>query len=162
MSRLFKLIRFALAIFAFSISIASVQSQIVIAPKPAKGDVAESLIEIIRASQKRYVRESWGERSSECFTSLDLDNFHDSNVVKRLVEEMRKNKKMIAVSESLKNLPIPLREDVLEKATSTYKPTWAQIGKIDRRGQTEAGQQAEKEIASAIVTLASDLAKGNK
>jgi hypothetical protein len=39
------------------------------------------------------------------------------------------------------------------------RPTWAQLGKITSKGQTEAGRQAEMMIAEAVSNFAEELAQ---
>lgn len=123
---------------------------------PSKTNIeksSDSLIDLIRATQKKHVRESWGERASECFTDVDLANFKSENATKKIVGQLRNDQKFLAIVHALRALNGQQRSELLERASATYKPTWAQLGKIDRLGQTDAGQQAEKEIAAAIVEL---------
>jgi hypothetical protein len=42
---------------------------------------------------------------------------------------------------------------VVKKCKTTYKKTWAELGQITSKGQTTAGQKAEKMIASAVADL---------
>ena len=47
------------------------------------------------------------------------------------------------------------QEQLFDSCLNTYRPTWAQLGKISREGQT--GQMAEKLIAESIVNITYDL-----
>lgn len=134
-----------------------VAAQVVLPSNVTSTKSADALIDLIRSVQKQNVRESWGEKASECFTDLDLVKFHDADIPKRVVQELRTDMNFIAIVQSLKSLNTQQRQELLDRAASTYKPTWAQIGKIDRRGQTDAGQQAEKEIAAAITALVKEM-----
>jgi len=157
---MYLLFRFLLSISLVLTSILSItpaHSQIIVPSKPALSSEAASIIDIIKAKQKLYVRESWGERASECFTNDDLERFHNSQTVKKIVDNLRKDKTFLSAIQALKALSPKQRDELLEKAASTYKPTWAQLGKIDRSGQTDAGQQAEKEIAAAVSGLCREL-----
>ena len=145
-----------MVVLAISVS-TQAAAQVVLPTKVASAKSVDALIELIRYAQKQNVRESWGEKAYESFTDQDLDKFHDADIPKKIVQELRRDKKFIAVLQSLKSLNRQQREELLDRAASTYKPTWAQIAKIDRRGQTDAGQQAEKEIAAAITALTREM-----
>lgn len=143
---------------ALAISVSTqAAAQIVLPTKADSAKSSDALIDLIRSVQKQHVRESWGEKASECFTDQDLVKFHDAGIPKTVVQKLRQDKTFIAVVQSLKSLNTQQRQELLDRAASTYKPTWAQIGKIDRRGQTDAGQQAEQEIAAAITALAKEM-----
>jgi hypothetical protein len=129
------------------------QAQVLPPGKSANTVTSDSLAEIVKSMQKRYVRESWGERAFECFTDRDLERFHADGIPNRVATELATDKRFLAVKKTIRSLPVTQQDEVLTRAASTYKPTWAQIGKIDRSGQTDAGQQAEKEIAEVIVEL---------
>lgn len=124
---------------------------------PLPNRSAYSLISVIKIEQKARVKESRGERSSECFTEQDLNNFHNFQVTDKITRSLRQNKTFLDVVRLLKKMPAGDQEKILDEASRTYKPTWSQIGKVDPSGQTEAGQRAEKEIAEAIVTLVREL-----
>jgi hypothetical protein len=129
------------------------------APNSSSPGPDEMLIGIIKSAQKFHIKESWGDRASECFTDLDLERFHNSRVVNGIAVSLRQDEKFIAAVEALRALPLARRAEILDQASFIYKPTWAQLGRIDRSGQTDAGQRAEKEIAEAIVGLARELLK---
>jgi hypothetical protein len=117
-------------------------------------DKHNALITLIKSVQSKYVRESFGTRADQCFTDDDLATFHKNKTVEKIVKDLSGSTRMNAILSELKSIPVVQREEVLDKASSTFKPTWAQLGKIDRAGQTEAGQTAEREIAEAITSLA--------
>jgi hypothetical protein len=139
-------------------------SQRIVDPKRAPNSQAAGLTEIVKQEQKKNVRESFGEKASECFTDVNLKAFHDSNTVSGIVRRLRRDPAFLAVVDKIRTLSEGQRTDVLASAESTYKPTWAELGRIDRLGQTDAGQAAEKEIAQGIVALAKEIlnqSKGN-
>jgi len=53
----------------------------------------------------------------------------------------------------MRELPIKDSNELLPYASSIYQKTWSQLGAITIEGQTEAGQQAEIEIATSISEL---------
>lgn len=146
----FALVRRHLVV-ALATSWSLAEAQVLNPGTSANGPAGDTLVNIIRGKQKRYVRESWGERASECFTDRDLDKFLSDQIPKKVVAELATDTSFQGLVKTVHDLPPPQQDEILERGTFTYKPTWAQIGKIDRSGQTEAGQQAEKEIAKAIV-----------
>lgn len=157
MSRLSGFIRVAVFLVFAGALVSASSAQVV--PKGTGVANAEALTELILSIQKRYVRESSGERASQCFTDIDLNNFHSTDVPKTIANDLRRDNKFLAIVRSIQNLNSPQRTELLDKAASTYQPTWAQLGKIDRRGQTDAGQQAQKEIADTVVGLVKEMLK---
>jgi hypothetical protein len=51
------------------------------------------------------------------------------------------------------------RQNLLDRASTTYKQTWAEMGKVGPEGQTDAGQTAERLIAEAVVEKVKELLK---
>jgi hypothetical protein len=117
------------------------------------------LIEIIKEQQQKHVKESFGEFASQSFTEEDLRVFVDAKVPAGISETLKHDNQFIDVVLAIKNMPSGERQKLLDMASQTCKPTWGQLGKISREGQTDAGQRAEKMIASAIVTLVKDILK---
>lgn len=120
--------------------------------RPPKNQETE-LIEIIKQKQKKYVKESYGEAANQCFTDIDLKKFKKSDKIQIIIDELKNDKRFIAAVSALNNLPPDEQQELLDSAMSTYKPTWAELGEISRKGQTDAGQEAEKLIAEAVVNL---------
>jgi hypothetical protein len=129
----------------------TLQCQQLPAVSDAAADARASIVQIIKKAQAAKVRESWGENPNQCFTDIDLKAFHRDNVPKIIAENLRQDARFLKLVASMKNLSAVQVQDVLDTGAKTYKPTWAQIGRIDRQGQTDAGQTAEREIAEAIV-----------
>lgn len=114
------------------------------------GDDTKALLDELGVIQQKYVRESWGEYRGQNFTDEDYKAFVDGKNVDSAVADF-------AVSERFKKLLPKIRSlarddwrEVLSRIQKQYHPTWSDLGKIDRSGQTEAGQRAEKDIAIAV------------
>jgi hypothetical protein len=119
----------------------------------------DKLIEIIKQQQEKNVRLSYGEEASQNFSSVDLANFVREKTTAKIAEELKGNNEFLDTVSAVKAMPPAERQKLLDRAAVTYKPTWAQLGKIDPSGQTEAGQRAERMIAEAIVNLVKELSK---
>lgn len=123
---------------------------------PSKSNIdknSDALIVLVRSLQRQHVKESYGERAFECFTDVDLEKFHDANIPKKVSAQLRTDKQFLSIVNGLQSLNTKQRSELLERVALTYKPTWSQLGKIDKRGQTDAGQLAEREIAEAIARV---------
>ena len=58
----------------------------------------------------------------------------------------------------IKNMNPTTRNSLYKKGYQTYRPTWGELGQIDpQKGQTEAGQEADKMIANAIIQKIQEL-----
>lgn len=126
----------------------------VIVPRSSPNQLqSDTIFALIRSIQRRYVKESSGTNADQCFTDIDLKLFHNKQIVPKLASDLSKDKRIAIVVQELSALTSSQREELLDKAASTYKPTWAQNGRIDKSGQTDAGQQAEREIAEAVVEV---------
>jgi hypothetical protein len=119
----------------------------------------DKLIEIIREQQEKNVRLSYAEAASQNFSDLDLANFIKEKKPAKIAEELKRDNEFLDTVLAIKAMPATERQRLLERALTIYKPTWAQLGRIDPKGQTEAGQKAEKVIAETIVNLVRDLSK---
>jgi len=111
------------------------------------------LIALIKQQQRVHVRESWGEWDYQCFTWDDLRWFQKEDVPAEITKKLAKDAKFAAIVRGIKEMKPAERNKLLKRASRTYKPTWAQLGRITRAGQTDAGQEAERLIAGAIVQL---------
>jgi hypothetical protein len=122
------------------------------------GDIND-IIKLLEQSQKDNVRESYGIEEGKCFTDEDYDKFSENETAKKIVDELKGNRKFIAAVVALKALPKEERDQFIETCRKTYRQTWQEIGRITREGQTEAGQKADKDIAKAVVDTISKLCK---
>lgn len=128
-----------------------------IAPSQRQSQILASfskgLIAIITEQQTKYVRASWGEADSQRFTDLDLDVFHKHNILGTIKSELGDDQQFRAIILLARSIDKGQLQETQALAASHFKPTWTQNGRVDRSGQTEVGQQAEREIAEAIVSL---------
>jgi hypothetical protein len=111
----------------------------------------EALIDIIKKEQHGAVKESFGETASQCFTEQDLAEFIRNRVPEKIVLKLERDPAFLNLVIAIKELSAPKRTALLETAATTRKQTWAEIGHIDKAGQTDAGKDAELRIARAIV-----------
>lgn len=120
---------------------------------PSTTRLRGELLEVIGTQQALYVRVSWGVEASQNFSIADLEEFHSKQVLTRIADELEADPHFKALALAIRLLPANERDTILRDAVTNYKPTWKKIGKIDPLGQTEAGQQAERELAETIVKL---------
>lgn len=113
----------------------------------------QQLLEYIRQKQNRYVRESYGEMAHECFTDDDLEAFNRRGLLDKILQDVGNDTMFDDIVIAIRNMAPSDQSVLLHSAACTYKPTWAELGRIDRKGQTEAGQLAEKMIAEGICGL---------
>ena len=122
----------------------------------------EKLIAFVKEQQAQYVFDSYGELRGQNFSEEALAEFMQRDVPAQIVAQLENDNNFIAVIEAMKDLHPSERQDLLTRCASTYEQTWAQLGEISRRGQTEAGQTAERLIAEAIADLARRLVRLSK
>lgn len=115
-----------------------------------------ALIEFIKQKQHFYIGESTGEEAWQCVTWDDLQMFRADVASGGIPKEIKADKEFHVVAEGIGELTSSQRNVAYARARRTYKPTWAQIGGISARGQTVAGQIAERELAGLIVDLAQE------
>lgn len=120
---------------------------------------SNKLSQIIKKQQKRYVKESCGTLDYQCFTEKDLERFKGNRTTTVVTNSLQQDISFWRVILWLKNLPTERKENMFEQAKETYKPTWAELGEVSCKGQTQAGQEAERMIADAVEKLARDLEK---
>lgn len=122
-------------------------------PKPDK------LIEIILKEQRDNVRESYGELAGQNFTAKDLEDFKKAGTPANITARLKTDAEFLEIVLAIKQMPPTERQKLLLRGVNTFKPTWEQLGRIDRAGQSKAGQMAERMIAEAIVNLVKELSK---
>jgi len=115
------------------------------------------LLRIIKNEQLSNVRRSYGEADGQNFSDRDLNQFIRQGRDKKIADDLKNNKDFLDVVLAIKRMNPTDRLNLYTKGLETYSPTWAQLGRIDPAGQTEAGQEAEKMIAKAIVDLTTEL-----
>ena len=111
------------------------------------------MIRTIREQQRLHVRESWGDQDWQWFTDSDYQSFTQHNVPGEVVAKLKDDPQFKRLVDEIGQMDAGQRSQLLARAARTYKPTWAQLGRISREGQTNAGQRAERDIAQAIVGL---------
>jgi hypothetical protein len=124
---------------------------------PGSSTRPDALLAIIREQQRAYVRESWGKESGQCFTDDDLAEFRRSGIPSVIVQSLRHNNRFINVIRNVKAMEPAGRQELLLAAANVARSTWAQLGKITSKGQTEAGRHAELMIAEAVSNFANEL-----
>jgi hypothetical protein len=112
---------------------------------------------LIKDAQRKNVRESYGELAGQCFTDADLEQFVDAQRPSQIAEEYRADKSFLAIVIALQKLTPEERQAILTAAKKPLRPTWGELGRVSREGQTEAGRKAEILIAEAIVSQAQEL-----
>lgn len=118
----------------------------------------EELISIIQEQQKKNVRESWGELAHQCFTDNDLARFVENKTTERITDSLKRAPRFLDVVLAIRKMQPGGRSALLISADKPLRRTWTELGSISREGQTEAGQDAERMIATAIVNLVKKLA----
>lgn len=123
---------------------------IVAAPVVRPGDI-NAIPRAIREAQRKYVRESWGEQEAQCFTDADYAEFQRQGFPKKIAAEVLGKPDVQAAVLTLRMMPDTERRRLANSWRKPARPTWAQLRRVSREGQTDAGQRAEKDIANAIV-----------
>jgi hypothetical protein len=144
----------SLALF-FSVSVIAAQSSAVdeAAERGHEEQTAQQARELIAEQQRGHVRESYGEEASQCLTSLDLQRLVATGEPRRIALRLEKTPRFTEMVENLARIPSDRRKRILTGLRRPLRPTWRQLGRITRTGQTEAGARAEAMIADAIVDL---------
>lgn len=117
----------------------------------------EELISIIQEQQRKNVKESWGELAHQCFTDNDLARFVQNKTTEQITESLKRNPEFLDVVLAIRQMEPSKRKTLLISADKPLRRTWAELGRISREGQTEAGQEAERRIATAIINLVKEL-----
>jgi hypothetical protein len=119
-----------------------------------------SLIDVIKKVQNERVKESYGELEGQNFSDRDLASFLKNGTIADIKDSLKKDGEFLDVVLAIKSMSMTDRQKLLTKARTTYKPTWVELGRVDRvAGQTAAGQKAERMIAEAIVNLVKELSR---
>jgi hypothetical protein len=113
-----------------------------------------NIIEVVQRAQKKNVRASSGEYAYQCFTELDYQAFVREGRAQKIGSRLVRNRTFMEAVLALRQMPESERQRFLEVCRKPLRPTWAQLGRVSSAGQTEAGQQAEWDIANAIVATA--------
>jgi hypothetical protein len=124
---------------------------------------AEALIAMIQKKQRDRVRDSFSFLPWECFTGQALADFERDNIPRLVAEELKTSARFSAVVTAIAQMNEADRQDLLEKASRTYKKSWDMLGinpipgltprEEILRDQTIAGSKAERMIAESIAEL---------
>jgi hypothetical protein len=117
----------------------------------------KKLVGIIKQQQHDNVKESHGEYVNQCFTDEDLKRFVEGKKTVEITKQLKKNNHFLETVLAVKKMRPSERQNLIDECLKISRPTWAELGRISREGQTEAGQQAERMIAKAIVDLVEEL-----
>lgn len=117
------------------------------------------LVPIIKQQQRVYVGESSGVEAPDNFTKVRLELFEKNGTVDGIVKSLEADPEFLKIVEGMRAMPAEEREALLQQAEVAYSPTWEQLDMDPminspeelRRGQTRAGQTAERMIAEGIV-----------
>jgi hypothetical protein len=130
-----------------------VEFQTPVLPKP------DTLIEIILREQRNNVRESYGKLKGQNFSDLDLGEFIKAKTVELITERLKTEGEFLDLVLAIKRMEATERQKLSFRAANTFKRTWDQRGRVDKEGQTDAGQKAERMIAEGIVELVKELSR---
>jgi hypothetical protein len=128
---------------------------------PADCDLIRKILQL----QRQEVRNSTGINADVAFTTADLQRFRDEGRLAIIVQSLRNDAGFTCVINGLRNMSPQNRTHMLDSATNTYRLAWAKL-RMDPntapqdqllRGQTAAGEEAEKAIAKSVVDLANDM-----
>jgi hypothetical protein len=133
-------------------------------PKSSSVDT-EALISVIKDKQHQTVGDSTGTLDYQCFTHAKLAAFDKQGVPNQIASELKKDAGFVQLTLAIRAMEPAARQQLLRRAASTYRPSWAQLGLEPATsnstklltGQTTAGSTAEREIAEAITNLVKDL-----
>jgi hypothetical protein len=118
--------------------------------RPLEAGNVDDIVKLIRNGQKKNVRESYGKWAGQCFTDIDYIAFHRGKRPERIARKLKGNRQFMEAVIALKAMPDSERADFIKRCRRPLRLTWAQLGRISREGQTEAGQCAEIDIANAV------------
>ena len=113
----------------------------------------EEIFDIIGTQQELYVKESYGQEDHQCFTASDLAMFKNTLVQNKITTNLRNNSKFLSIVHAAKQLSEEDFSVLVEKARTTRRPTWDELGQVSAAGQTQAGKEAELIVANAITDL---------
>ena len=128
-------------------------------------NASKGLIGAVLTEQAACVGDSVGIWAHQAFTDEDLKEFVADNKVEKISQSLKTSKPFIEIIDGMRSMNAAKQQELLQQAASTYRPTWAERGTDPhtssveelKKGQTEAGNTAERMIAEAVVTVARSL-----
>ena len=115
---------------------------------PKKVSQEAKLVAVVREMQLMTVGVS--NNDYDCFTDVNLRGFQSE--CDMVADMLRYDMKFVKLVGEIRPLSSSTKKRLFAKAAATYKPTWGQLGHISPRGQTVAGQRAERMVASTVVS----------
>ncbi|MGA2740152.1 MAG: hypothetical protein ABSG65_22265 [Bryobacteraceae bacterium] len=112
---------------------------------------------IIQKLQVDNVKESCSE--TDCFTDIDYKSFQNDHRAQQIAEEQRRSSPFLKAARALGNLSEDKRQAACELLRQPYRKTWAQLVEVSCKGQTVAGNKAERDIANALVDAALEVSR---
>ena len=133
------------------------------ASPPAPADTNKVKLELINLikNKQHAVRDSTGLNNYDNFTRQNLDQFKRDRVPEHIADDLKNDERFEDLVSQIKSLNPDDRQKVLDAAETTYRLSWSQLGLNPatasaedlKRGQSEAGSEAERMIAESIVNL---------
>jgi hypothetical protein len=111
---------------------------------------SHALIKLIRERQAQEVGLSTGEWDYECFTDGKLEEFVRRDVPGQATKRLMTEEDFCRILTDVRGMSASERSLLLQCARRCYRPTWAELGRVSKDGQTTAGQRAERLLAEAI------------
>lgn len=113
-------------------------------------DDSAKLLDELDKSQRKFVRESWGTEIGQCFSDDDYKAFVNSKSVDAAVDGFAEAEAVKQLLPKIRSLSADEWSGVLAMIRKHFHKSWTENGTIDRTGQSDAGQRAEKDIANAV------------
>lgn len=141
--------QYLISSFIFIMAFLILQSQLL--TSCSAQDTSHPLNRFIRDMQLKYVERSYQNNKLECFTDVDLAKFKTG--FKVLQADILSEPSFAQIEKLMSHIPNAERKLIYERALKVYAPTWTEIGEVSSKGQTLAGQTAEKMIAKYVVDV---------
>jgi hypothetical protein len=122
-----------------------------------------SIITKIQQLQRQHVKLSYS--ITNCYTDVDFKKFQRDGITGQITRQLRTDRGFLNIVSSLNRMSPDALTAILDSATNTYKKTWAALGFDPAttprqellKGQTDAGSEAERLIAEAVVNLVHEM-----
>lgn len=90
--------------------------------------------------------------------------FYERKIPNQIKDRLLKDAEFLGLVLALKELSPQSWGNIKRNALNVYRPTFGKVGGVqpDGSAQTEAGQEAEKQVSETIVDLASKLKRKDK
>lgn len=105
---------------------------------------------LVKKWQKRYVKHS--KSPTDCFTDKDYDAFKANKTIDNLKATLGSDRYVISLAKTISGFDAADQEKVFDDARDCYHKPWSETG-MDGDGQSQAGSDAERDIAEAVTTV---------